>query len=227
MYSILWLFCYTDTNTPRPLQHQWNWWQPPLPIARRTSRSNGGAPDLAHAKYDASILPPSHLVFPVLPSHPVSSKPIFSHSTSQRIKSHFLRRKLEWTNTIQHLLWRWHQQDYHTTNGEYNPSKSSPRCPNLSEITWIIRKNHHQLPHLLICLSCLSCLSCLICLRIQILFHIYCSCPLIWFSPSPDTSATRIWPLPSMLHLMMSALYWPDISPSPRQIDWSFTKKPP
>ena len=38
MCSLLILFYWTDKNTSRPPQHQWKWWQPPLPATWCISR---------------------------------------------------------------------------------------------------------------------------------------------------------------------------------------------
>ena len=62
--NVLWLILCTDTNTPHPLKHRWNWWQTPLSSNHRTSRANIGAPDPS----PATVNPPAR-------PHPVLSGP--------------------------------------------------------------------------------------------------------------------------------------------------------
>ena len=88
--SVLLLFFWTDTNTPRPPQHWWKLWHPPLPSNRRTSRPNGGAPDTVPTTVGTST-PPSSFGL----SNPSPQANLF-HSTSQRPQSHFH----EQTNTM-------------------------------------------------------------------------------------------------------------------------------
>ena len=60
-----------------PLKNRWKWWQPPLPSACRTSRSNGGDPNQAPDNDGSSIQTLFYLIHLVRLSHPASSNAIY------------------------------------------------------------------------------------------------------------------------------------------------------
>ena len=128
-----------------PLQHQQNWYQPPLPIAHHPSRANGGAPVPAPAIIGPSIPPPSH-------QHPIRSiRPIQPVSNQPEHKIHFLLANSR-PKPIQSI--RYNPDDPSNTIQPTGPSRydlarvssegNPPTRPSL------IRDTHPQLPQLLI-----------------------------------------------------------------------------
>ena len=127
------------------LQHQHNWCQPPLPITRRLSRANGGAPVPVPINVGPSIPSPSHQhpIQSICPIHPVENQP--AH------KIQFLL-----ANPITIPIWssRYNLDD---TIQTIQPMQSS-RCNTASVSsegnpptrTSLTRNTHPQLPQLMI-----------------------------------------------------------------------------
>ena len=204
MCIALWLFCCTDTNTPRPLQHWWNWWQPPLP---------------ATPQYLMIFILIFRLIMLVRPSHPYPNRSVQSVHPIQTVSSQFIPShqpshknpiylsELEQNVTIQSLLWRETQQASHNASGGYNTSQSSPRWSDISEITSLLRKTHIYHLHL----PQLNQNS-------GFIPHLFLVPPQLIFHPPKRNLPPEILPFPLILHIMLPSLLRIEISPPLRPI---------
>ena len=170
---IIFLFRYKYSAS---LQHQRNWRQPPLPIARRIPRSNGGSPVLAPmvallfwrvlmSVRPTPIPPTSHPVHPPHPSHPASNHPAHKRQCLliQPIRYDPIQ-TIQYdpaANTIQSS-----QYDTIKPTIRYNPAGEADGTiwSSFSSDQKDLFKTHPWLPH---------------CLSIQILHRISCWCSLI------------------------------------------------